>query len=56
MIKVVGLSGSLAEHSASRVALNIALNGAKKAGNSVEGLVRNAGMLSTLHQNSPLFQ
>jgi hypothetical protein len=31
-IKVVGLGGSLAERSASRVALNIALKGAEEAG------------------------
>jgi FMN reductase len=35
-IKVVGLGGSLAEHSASRAALEIALKGAEKAGAQVE--------------------
>ena len=35
-IKVVGLGGSLAEHSASRAALQIALKGAEEAGARVE--------------------
>ena len=35
-IKVVGLGGSFAERSASRAALNIALNGAEEAGAQVE--------------------